>query len=454
MRIIILCVLLALTTVVKAEVRLADVFSSNMVLQQEQPIPVWGTAEKGETVTVRFSGKTQKVVADPEGHWMAELAPCRAAFKPQQLRVAGKRNVIVLNNILVGEVWLASGQSNMEYSMNNHPQYVKPQKGDPDFLLHAWEKASNPHIRLLYIEKNVNCDTLPTQGWKMTDQASLKPFSAAAWFFAQMLQDSLRVPVGIISTSWGGTKIEEWTPGTGRRYAKMVEPMAPFAIRGFIWYQGESNLIDGDTDIYVSKMERLVNLWRQAWKNDSLPFYYVQISPLMYSQRKGDPVPKTWLDLPRFWDAQTACLKIPHTGMVVTTDIPERLNDIHPPYKWIVGERLARLALHDTYGRKIAYSGPQLASARIEGNQAILEFSHAEDGLVTADGKDPDWFYTSQRNGSFAKANAVIDGTCVKVTLSPQTQHPVIRFGYDEVAQPNLRNKAGLPAIPFEYRFE
>lgn len=455
MRIIFLWILLAIATELSAEVRLAEVFTSNMVLQQGKPICIWGMAEEGERLTIRFAGQKVITTADADKHWSVELKPMHASEKPRKIFVSGKHNMIVLNNILIGEVWLASGQSNMEYSMNNHPHFIKPRKGDPDYLLHEWERAENPNIRLLYIEKNLKCDTLPTKGWQMVGKESLKPFSAAAWFFAKMLQDSLRIPIGIISSSWGGTKIEKWTPGIGMQYKKMVEPLTPFAIRGVLWYQGESNLIDGDTDIYTDKQKHLITSWRSAWHDDTLPFYYVQISPLTYSQRKAEPYAKRWTDLPRFWEAQTRCLVMPHTGMVVTTDIPEDINDIHPPYKWIVGERLARWALHDTYGYSIECEGPTLRSVRIEGDKAMLEFDHADGGLITSDGKAPNWFYTnSLRNGFFKRTDAVIDGNKVIVTINPQVDLPIIRFGYDEVAQPNLRNRTGLPAVPFEYKVQ
>lgn len=438
-----------------ASVKVAEVFSSNMVLQQGRPIHVWGVAAPGKHIVVNFGGQKLKTKVGHDGLWKVELAPMKASFKPQILTIRGDGQTITFNNILIGEVWLASGQSNMEYSMNNHPQFAKPKKGNPNFQFHEWEKAYNPNIRLLYIEKNLKSDTLPTKGWEQVNQKSLKPFSAAAWFFAKMLQDSLKVPVGIISSSWGGTRIEEWTPEIGKRYQKMIQPMVPFAIRGFLWYQGESNLIDdGDTDAYAPKMERLINSWRNAWGKQDLPFYYVQISPLRYSQRKEDIIPKTWIDLPRFWDAQTQCMQIPYTGMVVTTDIPEDLDDIHPPYKWIVGERLGRWALHNIYGFiNLECCGPTLKSIVRQGDKVIIEFDHCENGLTTSDGENPNWFYANvQRSGRFAKVKATIDGKYVILDIPLSIEHPIIRFGYDEEAQPNLRNKAGLPAISFEYK--
>lgn len=453
-------------TAAHAFVKVAEVFTSNMVLQQEKNIRVWGTADAGEQVKVVLGKQKTMTTADADGRWMAELNPMKATAKPQTMTISSKKNKVVLKNLLVGEVWLASGQSNMEYSMNAHPKYVRPKKGDPEYLKHEWVKAKNPHIRLLYIEKNVKCDTLPTHGWQMVTQESLTPFSAAAWFFAEMLQDSLQVPVGIITSAWGGTYIEDWMDGEspfgplpsqknvhGQRYDKMIRPMAPLSLRGFLWYQGEANLLDGDTNIYTQKQQHLVNQWRKAFRDDSLPFYYVQISPYIYSTRR-ELVAKTWLDLPRFWDAQTRCMDvISNSGMVVTTDIPENLNDIHPPYKWVVGRRLARWALHDVYGYKqLECSGPRLRSAEQKDNKVVLTFDHCEDGLTTFDGKEPSWFQIyDARRCKFVGCIAEINNNQVIITIG-NNQRPQIRFGYDEVAQPNLCNKAGLPAIPFDIK--
>lgn len=237
----------------------------------------------------------------------------------------------------------------------------------------------------------------------------------------------------------------------GLRYEKMIRPMAPLSIRGFLWYQGEANVMDGDTDIYTEKMKYMVNQWRKAFQDETLPFYYAQISPFTYSTRR-ELIPKTWLTLPRFWDAQTRCLdEIANTGMVVTTDIPEKLNDIHPPYKWVVGHRFALLALHNIYGyHNMVCNSPRLRSAKRQGESVILEFDHCEGGLTTHDGQEPSWFklYNARRT-RFDACKAEIDGNRVIIHVGT-TQHPLIRFGYDEVAQPNLCNKAGLPAIPFE----
>ena len=243
----------------------------------------------------------------------------------------------------------------------------------------------------------------------------------------------------------------------GRRpmYEHLMAPLVGYTIRGFLWYQGESNLLNlRDTDQYIDKQQHLVNIWRTLWNDDDLPFYYVQISPYNYSTRREDIIQKTWIDLPRFWTAQAECMKQKHTGMIVTTDIPDVLTDIHPPYKWIVGERLCRWALNRTYGFKnVECCGPILQKANRNGDKVILEFEHCEGGLTTSDGKQPDWFWANTRNGgSFRKIDATIEGNRIILDIPEKLEHPVIRFGYDETAQPNLRNNAGLPAQPFEIK--
>ena len=452
--------MLTLAATAMAEVKVAEAFSSHMVLQREKPVSVWGVADTGEKVKVSFGKQTLSTIADKAGLWRVTLKAMPANSRPQVMVISGRKNKIRLTDVLVGEVWLASGQSNMEYSMNNHPRYRKPQKGDADYQLKAWREANNPNIRVLYVRPDLNSDVLPTDGWQRVDSTSLKPVSAAAYFFARMLQDSLQVPVGFISSSWGGTRIEEWipdgkTPGRRPMYEHLIRPLTGYALRGFLWYQGEANLLDlGETDVYTAKQEHLVDVWRGLWNDADLPFYYVQISPYLYSIRREDIVQKTWIDLPRFWTAQAEAMRQKNTGMVVTTDIPDVLNDIHPPYKWIVGERLCRWALNRTYGfTHVECQGPTLKGVTRDGDKVILEFDHCDGGLVTSDGKQPDWFWANTRNhGSFRKEDATIDSNKVILHIPESLAHPVIRFGYDETAQPNLRNKAGLPAAPFEYK--
>lgn len=456
-----------------AQVSLATIFSDNMVFQQGKKVNVWGQATPGESITLRFQEQTKKVIADEAGQWFAQLDELTATKKAQRLTVKGRKNKIELNNILIGEVWLVSGQSNMEYSMNNHPRYSKPKKGDPEYLSNAFKHANNPLIRVLYVKKELKSDTLPTNGWQMASGEALAPVSAIGYFYAKSLTENLDVPVGIISTSWGGTPIETWTPekayadspafqkqlknhkldgvAVGERFEKMVKPIIPYSLKGFLWYQGEQNLIYGDVENYADKQNLLVETWRSAWHDSTLPFYYVQLAPYLYSQRKQDVKGKAWDALPRFWEVQTSCMETPHTGMVVTTDLVENLKDIHPSYKWIVAERLARWALAKDYGKTgITYSGPVYKSLSTKGNEVTLEFEHTGSGLTTNDGKAPDWFYVRTKKGRYEKAKTItIEGDKVIITHD-QLSHPVsIRFAWDETATPNLINKEGLPAIPF-----
>lgn len=465
---------MALPLLMVAQVSLPKVISDNMVLQQGKKVNIWGDAAPGERVTVKFQRQTKKAVADEQGHWSVQLDELKATHKPQQMTVHGKKNTIRLKNILIGEVWLASGQSNMEYSMNNHPKYAKAKKGNPDRLKEEFEQANSPIIRLMYVKKELNSDTLPSNGWQTLSRETLAPMSAAGYFFAKRLVEELDVPVGIISTSWGGTRIETWTSEeayaespffkeklkehkidghrVGERFYKMVEPMIPFTLKGFLWYQGESNLIDlGPTDNYYEKKKTLIECWRKAWMDETLPFYYVQISPYSYSTRRGDFVANAWDALPRFWEEQTRCLQIPKTGMVVTTDLVDNVKDIHPSYKWTVGERLACWALAKDYGKtETVFCGPTYKSLKVEGKKVIIEFDHAYGGLKTSNGKTPDWFTVKLNNGRYSKPQSVsIEENRVVLMHERLDPSGSVRFAWDELAMPNLINGEGLPALPF-----
>lgn len=472
-RLFLLTLALAVLGVVRlqAEIRLPKVIGDNMVLQQGKDVAVWGYADPGETVTVKFARQTKRAKADMDGKWMVRLDPMTASKKPAEMTISGRKEKVALKNILVGEVWLASGQSNMEYSMNNHPKYSKPGRGDKDILEKEFKAADNPIIRVLFVEKRLNTDELPTTGWHGLSEESLAPVSAAGYFFAKKLVEELDVPVGIISSSWGGAMIEFWTPEeayrnspefsgdmegntldgsqAGRYYDKMIEPQIPYTLRGFLWYQGESNLMIGDILRYADKQKVLVDSWRSGWGDETMPFYYVQLAPYSYSTRRGDRVVSTWEALPRFWEAQTLSLDIPYTGQVVVTDLVDNPRDIHPPYKWVVGERLARLALAKDYGKDIEYSGPVFRRMTLEGDKAILEFDHAEE-LATRDGKAPDWFQVRSSSGRLVKPEAVIDGNKIVLTVDKGAKMPLeVYFAWDELAMPNLVNKDGLPAVPF-----
>lgn len=470
-KIVALFILCASVVICCAQIRLPKVIGSNMVLQQNKPVAIWGYAMPSSDVKVYFGKQGHKTQADDNGKWMVYLKPMKANKAPQKMIIKSAGKEVVLENILVGEVWLASGQSNMQYTMMHHPGYLKPQHGE-DIQQQEVEKASLPLMRMLYVGRNLNTDTLYSSGWKEINKESIQLLSAAGYFFGKTLTDSLNIPVGIISASWGGTMIETWTPeqayldspyfkgsidngrmhntDVGYNFEHMVRKIIPFTLKGFIWYQGESNITAGYFDEYAEMQKILINSWRTLWGDLSLPFYYVQVAPHIYSQRRGDRYVNTWESLPRFREKQAECMQIPYTGMAVTTDLVDDLNDIHPPYKWEVGRRLALWALaHDYNYKNLVYSGPRYKSMQVDGNKIILSFEFVGSGLVASDGKDLNWFQIAGDDNHFYDASAVIENDKVIVS-SHIVKHPVnVRFAWDEVAQPNFYNKEGLPAIPF-----
>lgn len=432
-----------------ADVRLPRILADHMVLQRDQPIHIWGWADAGEKVTVRLKDSVATTTAKSDGVWEVML-PAQSAGGPFDLTVTGK-NQLQIKDLLIGEVWVCSGQSNMAWVMahqtRNHTAEIAA--------------ADNPQLRLFTVpEKSSATDVddiaAPHAQWLVCSPRTVGYFSAVAYYFGRELQRELKVPVGLVVAAVSGTRIEPWTPDAGiesitelasqRKYPSgdlfrgMIRPLTPLTIRGVIWYQGEGNV--GDGFVYYHRMRALIGGWRSAWQRDDLPFYYVQLAPLNWG---GKPVTQ----LPEIWEAQTAALSIPHTGMVVTTDIGN-IGDAHPRNKQEVGARLARWALAKTYGRHdVTYSGPLYKSIAIEGNKARIRFDHATGGLSSRDGKPLTWFTIAGGDGKLAPAKAEIDGESVLVS-SDTVPHPIaVRFGWHQIAEPNLMNKAGLPASPF-----
>jgi len=450
-----------------AEVVLPKILGNNMVLQRNKPVPVWGTASAGEAVTVKFSGQTKKVIADVAGNWQIMLDPMPASAMPQILEIDGT-NTIKLDNILVGEVWLCSGQSNMSYEMRKNSKVRRPDTSTVNSPIDELERAHNPQIRIFLVtQKNLRRPDSTHSGWDIAEGTALRDFSAAGYFFAKNLNHDLKVPVGIICSAISGSRIEPWMPGEafdaipyfkdnnikvdgdpGKLYVNMIAPVAPYALRGFLWYQGESSSYLAETISYTYKMEALINWWRKLWNDKNLPFYYVQIAPFYYSRAKSN-ISYTIYTEPELREAQTMALKIPHTGMIVTTDLNDSLTNIHPAFKWVVGQRLELQALANTYGKKVVFSGPMYEKMQIKGNKIILDFKYVGSGLVSHDGKPLSYFTIAGSDGKFVDATATIKGNKVEVS-SPAVPVPVaVRFGWTEVAEPNFYNKDGLPAVPF-----
>jgi sialate O-acetylesterase len=462
------CFLCAMAMSAQAQIKLPKILGSNMVLQRNQQVPVWGWVAAGKAVKVKFAGQQKSAMANADGYFKVMLSPLTTSAKPQTMVITSDTSKIELTNILVGEVWLASGQSNMEYLMKL--AHAKPAKGIDSAELEL--SVTNPQIRLFKVEKKLSLPDVTTTGWNPSGGVALEQFSAPAYYFAKKLYYTLHVPIGIIASSWGGSRIEPWTPPSayaalpafksaadkqfsvidsvvpGKDYQSMILPLAPFALRGFIWYQGESNCMTNEGMRYADKMQALIDSWRKQWNNDKLPFYSVLIAPYLYTKRK-DHVPHTPQTLPEFWEAQMESLKIPNTDIVSVTDLVDHLSDIHPSYKWEVGRRIALLALAKDYGyKKLEYSGPRYKKMQVNNGKAILEFNYAG-GLKTNDGKPADSFTIAGTDGQFYPATAKISGNTL-ILSSPQVPNPEnVRFAWLETAQPNLVNGAGLPAFPF-----
>lgn len=449
-----------------AEVVLPRVIGSNMVLQQQKPVTIWGTASVGEQVTVKFGKQTKNAVADASGNWKVMLDALKASDKPETMTITGT-NIIKLDNILVGEVWVCSGQSNMQYEMRKNSKVRKPDSLDKNSPVDEMDRPHSPEIRLFWVnQKNLKTTGNYLAKWELaTQDSALRSFSAAAYFFAKNLNQELHVPVGVVCAAISGSAIEPWTPGEayaaipyfqspdapkvkpdGKFYHSMIEPLAPFAIKGFLWYQGEANV--GENISYTYKMEALINSWRSLWGDNTLPFDYVQIVPYDYTRLS----PKTILSperLPEFWEAQTLALNIPNTGMITTTDLTDVTPNLHPPYKWEIGRRLALVALAKTYGKKVIYSGPMYKQMTVKGDRIELTFNDGGSPLMSKDDKPLQSFIIAGADGYFVEAKAIIKDNKV-IVFSPEVSKPTaVRFAWDELAQPNLFNKAGLPAAPF-----
>jgi sialate O-acetylesterase len=462
------------------------IFGDHMVLQAGQPVPVWGWAHPGDAITVTFAGQhKQTVAAHEDGAWKITLDPLPVSSGPSVLTIAGPET-IAFHDVLVGEVWLCSGQSNMQ-------KPVGTWRGQPITTIDYQQElaaADYPLIRMLNQEisnadapaKDFNVTPrgntdYPWEGWVACSPASLDriKFSAAGYFFGRKLFQELKVPIGLIEASAGGTQVEAWTPASGfttdpaladfvvaartpkvrydgtsisTLYNGMIHPMEPFALSGVLWYQGESNLLKGDGAIYAHKVTAMIRSWRARWGRD-LPFYFVQLPPLSYSVRKNPTHARE--DEPVFREAQAAALKLPHTGMVVTTDVGD-LKNMHPPHKKEVGERLALWALAEDYERKdLEPSGPmyQAGSLELDGARAVLHFRHIGRGLVSRDGRPLSWFTVAGAEGKFYPAMATIAGDTVVVTSPQVAEARAVRFAWDEAANPNFFNRDGLPAAPF-----
>lgn len=451
---------MAIATVASADVTLPNIFGDHMVIQQQQKTAVWGWAEAGEDVAVSFGDASVMAKASADGKWSTEIDP-PAAGGPYTLSVKGK-NEVVFKDVLVGEVWLCSGQSNMEWTVKI--------SNKPEEEIAAGNHPRIRHIKIPHIPADAPQENVATNGWEICSSDTVGEFTAAGYYFGRHLMQELDVPIGLIGSNWGGTRIEPWTPPAGFEsvevagvsgnldqfpekndagqinhqsalalYNGMISPLVPYTIRGAIWYQGESNRDDGYN--YEAKMRALIAGWRALWKKEALPFYFVQLAPYRYG---GDEEL-----LAQIWEAQSKTLAVPHTGMAVTVDI-SNITDIHPRNKQDVGKRLALWALAKTYGQDaLVYSGPLYESMQVEGDKIRIHLNHVGSGLKSRDGKPLSWFTIAGSDKQFVDATAVIDGNTVLVAADTVKEPVAVRFGWHQEAEPNLSNQEGLPASPF-----
>jgi len=440
------CLLVAsqLAAPAQADVKLPNVFSDNLVLQRDREVPIWGTAAADEEVTVEFGGQKVSTKAGADGKWTVKLPVGSANDQPQTMTVSGK-NKLEVKNILVGEVWVCSGQSNMQWNV------MQCANGQQEAA-----NANHPNIRLLNIPTIAApqpAADIPSK-WAICSPQTVPGFSAAGYYFGRELNKELKVPIGLIANAWGGQPIEPFTPPVGLAaipelagkphrnpsaiYNGMVAPIVPYGMRGAIWYQGESN--NGDNLLYFHRMRALIDGWRQVWGQGDFPFYYVQIAPLA-NFYNGEA-------LPLIWEAQFRALQIPNTGMAVITDIGN-IHDIHPANKQDVGRRLALWALAKTYNKDVVPSGPLYKGIKIEGDKIRIEFDYVGGGLKSRDGQPLSEFEIAGEDGKFVPATATIDGNNVVVHADAVKEPKHVRLGWRREANPNLMNAEGLPASPF-----
>ncbi|OIR08107.1 hypothetical protein GALL_96060 [mine drainage metagenome] len=465
---------LLLTPHLNAAVRCPAVFSDHMVLQSRMPLPVWGEASPGESVTVAFAGEHATTVTGPDGRWSVKLAALPPSAEPRTLTVSDADSRLTFSDVLVGEVWFCSGQSNMEKPLGPR-KGQKPTNNYQEELTHA----DCPLVRIYQMPHSGKWKPHSTlMRWQPCNASTLMEtgFSAAAYYFSRELQRVLNEPVGVIDSSYGGTRIETWMSQEAfasdprlaplahihlgimaakmqpsELYQRMVVPFIPFAVRGFLWYQGESNCMNAEGSIYTAKMRALIDSWRASWGEPEAPFYYALIAPFTYSHEKHWDKLLSPDALPALWEAQIAALSIPHTGLITLTDIAGTMKDIHPTDKRDVGLRFARLALAETYHvAGIHPFAPRIVSTRpsSDGASLVLTLEHAR-GLHSRDNAPLDEFTVAGKDGQFHAADARIDGERIVVS-SPAVPHPVaVRFAWLEKANPNLVNDAGLPALPY-----
>ena len=488
-----------------SELKVSKIFSNNMVLQRDASIPIWGFSDPNEEITIQFEGQKKTSYADLKGKWRIYIGPFKASCEPKILKVTAKNSQQEIKNVLIGDVWLCTGQSNMTVTFKEVPEEATSVERSSQI---RFMTAGNV---IIPVQQDV---IEPFNNWVVCDDNSLQGCCRLGYYFALKLWKELGVPIGIVNISIGSSSIEAWlspdvlaahpnwkdgsiaemeriqkiyinyknytdeekesifteyfetsygwwaknfmkngeipteaydgifwhmrVTQSACIYNHAVRPLVGFGIKGILWYQGETNYRD---DQYAEKQQAMIEDWRKSWGQGQLPFYTVQIAP--YVGGEGC--------IPRFWIQQyIAASKTKNTGIVSTIDISSDNQGQHPINKRDVGLRLALLALKNTYGVKgIVASGPSYKSMKVNGSKIIVLFDNVGSGLSTRDGNEPDSFEIAGEDARFYPAHAVIKGTEVEVSSNSVTKPIDVRFAWNHLANPNLKNKEGLPAFPF-----
>ncbi len=450
-------------TAAQAKVSLEPIFSDNMILQQKAIAAIWGSSDSGKstlTVCGSWDGKTIQASIDSNGNWKAELqTPSYGGPYTVTIDDGDQR---VINNVLIGEVWIASGQSNMEMEMAGfNSQPVENSNFDI-------ATSYDPYLRILDVERTVSdtpLTTVDSDGWAEACSDVVAPVSATAYYFARTLRQSLDIPIGILVSTWGGTSINSWVrPEFANAYEDvmarekkssprsqhypgglhngMINPIAGYTAKGFIWYQGESDRYRYAT--YADKMVDLVTAWREMWGDEDMPFYFAQIAPFEYSVNGQDDILSRYMR-----EAQEAAVDlIPNSAMVCLSDAGLK-GCIHPSNKRVAGERFAYQALNKAYGQKsVVADGPKYKSFEVEDSKIIITFDNAETGL-TSFGEELQDFEIAGDDNNFVAAKAVIRGNTIILSSEEVTAPTKAQYGFKNWFKGSLYNIGGIPASSF-----
>lgn len=458
--------------ITRQKLTIANVLQSNMVIQRNKPFRIWGTSVVNAAITVKASWNygTLTTKTDGAGNWSVTVPASGANAMPQTISVTNNSATISLNNILIGDVWVCAGQSNMVYEMEPET----PFRGVLDYQSEI-AAADNPAIRAITLQADYETTPVDTlmkpSGWQVCSPATVGGWSGVAYYFAQKLNTSLNIPVGIIISAVDGTSCEAWASkatfdanpalavysginSATQLYNGMISPLTNLSVSGFIWYQGENNRHNDPPGQYTTLNSGMIVGWRNAFNQGLLPFYFVQMPPFADDYYNTTPVGGNLIadDYAKFREAQANIRAVPGTGMAITMDVGEPANQ-HPLNKKPIGERLALLALKNTYAQNIKCYGPQFLSYTASGNSVTINFMPGTaDGLNTISNQPlSQYFFVSGTDHNFVQATAMISGNQVVLTVPQAVPLPVqaVRYAFTNAPVTNLQNSAGLPAEPF-----